>query len=231
MIKVGLSGNRYSGKTEISKMFKQIGIPVFDADIVLKFIIGHSLETNRIIKEKIGEHIFKNGDIDPKFVTDSDFMEMLYYATFELINAYHAFNVKNKQSIYSIFHSSFLFETNWVDSMDYNINVFCPKLERMERCKEITKMKVSNIAYMLRNEIDDLDKNKKSAYIIHNYKGTDPLSQVNKIDQNIIDIYLKNSQLTTSEQTLNFDTWWKSLENTTKGNSITDISDIILTHY
>ena len=52
MIKVGLSGNRYSGKTAISKMFKQIGIPVFDADIVLKFIIGHCLETNRIIKAR-----------------------------------------------------------------------------------------------------------------------------------------------------------------------------------
>ena len=207
MIKVGLSGNRYSGKTAVSKMFKQIGIPVFDADIVLKFIIGHCLETNKIIKEKLGDHIFKDGYINPKRVDDNDFIEILDYATYELMKAYEAFNVKNKQSIYSIFHSSFLFETDWCNLMDYNINVFCPKLERMERCKEITKMKVSNIAYMLRNEIDDLDKNKQSAYIIHNYRGTDPLTQVNKIDQNIIDIYLKNEQTTT------------------------DISDIILTHY
>ncbi len=191
MIKVGLSGNKYSGKTAISKMFKQIGIPVFDADIVLKFIIGHSPETNKIIKDKIGNHIFKNGDIDSKCVSDSDFMEILSYAKFELIRAYDSFNEKNKQSIYSIFHSSFLFETDWFDSMDYNINVFCPKLERMERCKEMTKIKDSNIAHMLRNEIDDLDKNKQSTYIIHNYRGTDPLMQVNKIDQNIIDIYLE----------------------------------------
>lgn len=190
MIKVGLSGNKYSGKTAISKMFKQIGIPVFDADIVLKFIIGHSPETNKIIKDKIGNHIFKNGDIDSKCVSDSDFMEILSYAKFELIKAYDSFNEKNKQSIYSIFHSSFLFETDWFDSMDYNINVFCPKLERMERCKEMTKIKDSNIAHMLRNEIDDLDKNKQSTYIIHNYRGTDPLMQVNKIDQNIINIYL-----------------------------------------
>jgi dephospho-CoA kinase len=124
-----------------------------------------------------------------------------------LRKAYDDFNVKNKQSIYSIFHSSFLFETDCCNNMDYNINVFCPKLERMERCKEVTKMKVSNIAYMLRNEVDDLDKNKQSAYIIHNYRGTDPLTQVNKIDQNIIDIYLKNEQTTS------------------------DLSDIILTHY
>jgi len=191
MIKVGLSGNKYSGKTAISKMFKQIGIPVFDADIVLKFIIGHSPETNKIIKDKIGNHIFKNGDIDSKCVSDSDFMEILSYAKFELIRAYDSFNEKNKQSIYSIFNSSFLFETDWFDSMDYNINVFCPKLERMERCKEMTKIKDSNIAHMLRNEIDDLDKNKQSTYIIHNYRGTDPLMQVNKIDQNIIDIYLE----------------------------------------
>jgi dephospho-CoA kinase len=207
MIKVGLSGNRYSGKTAVSKMFKQIGITIFEADIILKFIIGRCLETNKVIKDKIGEHIFKDDYIDSKKVSDDDFMEILDYATYELMKAYDAFNVKNKQSIYSIFHSSFLFETDWCNNMDYNINVFCPKLERMERCKEVTKMKVSNIAYMLRNEVDDLDKNKQSAYIIHNYKGTDPLTQVNKIDQNIIDIYLKNEQ------------------------TIPDISDIILTHY
>ena len=47
---------------------------------------------------------------------------------------------------------------------------------------------------MLRNEFDDLDKNKQSTYIIHNYRGTDPLMQVNKIDQDIIDDYVLKQQ-------------------------------------
>ena len=49
MIKVGLSGNRYSGKSTVCKLFKQIGIPVFEADVILKFIISRDLETINMI--------------------------------------------------------------------------------------------------------------------------------------------------------------------------------------
>ena len=46
MIKVGLSGNRYSGKNRVVAMFKQIGIPVFEADVILKFILQHNFIGN-----------------------------------------------------------------------------------------------------------------------------------------------------------------------------------------
>lgn len=194
MIKVGLSGNRYSGKTTISKMFNQIGIPVFDSDTILKFIINRDLVTATSIRSKVGEHIYKNGIIDSKYITESEFDKVLDCATFQLMKAYDAFNQKNKNSIYSIFASSFLYETNWADEMDFNINIFCPKITRMERCKEKTDMKISNISFMLRNELDDLEKNEMASFIIHNYENMDPLKQVNKIDQKIIDFYLKNEQ-------------------------------------
>ena len=44
MIKIGLTGNRYSGKDRVCKIFEQISIPVFQADVVLKFIINHNFE-------------------------------------------------------------------------------------------------------------------------------------------------------------------------------------------
>ena len=37
MIKVGLSGNRYSGKDRVSTLFSQISIPVFEADIIMNY--------------------------------------------------------------------------------------------------------------------------------------------------------------------------------------------------
>lgn len=71
----------------------------------------------------------------------------------------------------------------------------------MERCKEVTKtstnpngMKISDISYLLRNEIDDIDKNKMCNFVLHNYEAGDPLTQVNDIDQRIIDRYLKSEQ-------------------------------------
>lgn len=191
MIKVGLSGNRYSGKDTIAKLFKQISIPVFHADIILKFIISRDLATIQEIKEQVGGHIFFSGDIDKNRVTDLEFEKILKVSTTHLMKAYDAFNEKNKKSIYSIFHSSFLFETDWADKMDYNINVFTPKIHRIERCKHLTNMSVTDITKMLKTEMDDLDKNSMSTYIIHNYENMDILNQVNKIDQKIIDLYLR----------------------------------------
>ena len=50
MIKVGLSGNRYAGKDAVSRLFEQIRVPVFDADIVLKFILNYNFEKASLLK-------------------------------------------------------------------------------------------------------------------------------------------------------------------------------------
>ena len=203
MIKVGISGNRYSGKSTICKMFKQISIPVFDADTVLKFILSHEVSVMNEIKKSVGSQIFKSSDINPKLIKNKDtFDKIVNCAEYELIQAYEKFNSKNSNSIYTIFHSSILFERSWNEKMNYNINVFCPKITRMERCKEVTKtstnpngMKISDISYLLRNEIDDIDKNKMCNFVLHNYEAGDPLTQVNDIDQRIIDRFLKSESI------------------------------------
>ena len=54
MIKVGLSGNRYSGKDRVASLFNQIGVPIFNADVILKFILSCNYEVLGKIKEKFG---------------------------------------------------------------------------------------------------------------------------------------------------------------------------------
>lgn len=200
MMKVGLTGNRFSGKTTISKLFKTIGIPVFEADIILKFIIHSDLYTISEIKSRVGEHIFTNGHIDSKKVTDHEFETILQCSKHSLMKAYDAFNNKKPGFVYTIFNSSFLFETEFSAEMDYNITVFCPKIHRMERIKESTSMKVSDISFMLRGEMDDLDKNRLSQYVIHNYENMDILTQVNNLDKKIVDNYLKIDNMKTNLQ-------------------------------
>jgi len=197
MIKIGLSGNRYSGKNEVCDIFKQITIPVFEADIVLKFIINHDESVNNEIISKLkclhGESSpIPSVYIDPKFVKTKAEFDILFDCTqHKLMRAYEDFSEKHKSSIYTIFHSSILFERNWHRLMNYSIAVFCPKITRIERCKEITNMKVSDIAMSMKNEIDDLDKNKMANFVIHNYNSRKVLDQVNQIDQFVIDSYLR----------------------------------------
>jgi dephospho-CoA kinase len=200
MIKVGLSGNRYSGTNQICDVFRKLTIPVFEADIILKFIINHDITVSSDIRSKL-KHLHNNsGYIDPRLIkTKKEAEIVLESAQHELMSAYDKFSEKNKSSIYTIFHSSVLFEKEWHKLMNHNIAVFCPKITRMERCRELTKNKISDIAYLMKTEIDDLDKNKMANFVVHNYDGRNVLDQVHQIDQFVIDSYLRLEQTIVSK--------------------------------
>ena len=52
----------------------------------------------------------------------------------------------------------------------------------------------SRLAKLAHSILDDIDKNKMCNFVLHNYEAGDPLTQVNDIDQRIIDKYLKSEQ-------------------------------------
>jgi dephospho-CoA kinase len=199
MIKVGLSGNRYSGKDRVSTLFEQISIPVFQADIVAKFILMYNYELQNDIMNKVGyEYFNQDGLLDYNKVKSSgNFDKIIDIIEPDLFKSYKRFNERNKESIYSIFHSSILFERGWNKKMHYNINIFSSTNDRLERCKYLTNKTVSSIYNLAQGEMKDIDKSKYSDFVVHNYNDInltigDCLTQVNKIDQQIIDEYLKS---------------------------------------
>ena len=200
MIKIGLSGTRYSGKNRVVNIFKQIGVPVFEADVIIKFILQHNYELQAKISDKVGRSYFRNGTLNAdKINSDGKFSKILEIIRPDLMLAWSNFIKKNKKSIYCIFHSSILFESLIYKEMDKNISVFAPFIDRVERCKFLTNKSVSSIYSLIRTEMDELEKNNLSKYVIHNYNTDntfygDAMVQVNKIDQEIIDNYLKESR-------------------------------------
>lgn len=198
MLKVGLSGSRYSGKNRTIKVFKQIGVPVFEVDVILKFILNYNEELIDLIKVKIGGQYFTKDELDFKKIKDKDvFDKVLKVVEYDLFKAYNKFIEKNDKAIYTIFHSSILFESNWYKKMDLNITVFSPKTDRIKRCKYKTNNGLMLINDLAKTEMDSLDKNVLADYTIHNYNDVsisfgDILKQVDTIDMKIVDKYLIN---------------------------------------
>ena len=93
MIKVGLSGNRYSGTDQICDIFRKLTIPVFEADIVLKFIINHDITVSSDIRSKL-KHLHNNaGYLDPRSIkTKKEAEIVLDCAQHELMSAYNKFS-------------------------------------------------------------------------------------------------------------------------------------------
>jgi len=195
MIKIGLSGTRLSGKNEVAKLFKDISIPVFDADLVIRFILAHEYNILAQIRDSVGHQYFKNGKLDADQIEkDGVFNKIISIIEPLIFDSYSKFENKNKGSIYTIFNSSILFERKWNKKMDYNISVYSPFIHRVERAKKINEKGLENITkinLILNKETDELTKNSLSDHVIHNYNEFDIRNQVNKIDQKIIDLYLK----------------------------------------
>ena len=96
MIKVGLTGNRFSGKDTVCKLFEQIGVPVFNADVVLKFILNYNYEINYKIRNVFGDVFSLKGDLldISKFSDQKKFNDLIDIIEYELLNAYDVFNKK-----------------------------------------------------------------------------------------------------------------------------------------
>lgn len=195
MIKIGLSGTRFSGKNEVANLFNEISIPVFDADLVIRFILAHEYNILAEIRDKVGAQYFKHGKLDADMIEKSGvFNKIITIIEPILFDAYHKFENKNKGSIYTIFSSSILFERKWSKKMDYNISVYSPFIHRVERAKKIKEKgleTLSSINLFLNKETDELSKNSLADHVIHNYNEFNIKNQVDKIDQKIIDLYLK----------------------------------------
>lgn len=198
---LGLSGNRYSGKDSVAKVFKQIGIPVFDVDTIIKFILNYNTQLLGELKLLFGDMIFTDESLDFKKIKNTKtFNKIMDVIEIDVLTAHERFLKKNENSAYTIFHSSILFERKWNLEMDFNIAIFSPNNDRIKRCKYMTNQGLLVINDLLQQEMDPIEKNQMSDYIIHSYNEEtllgDILTQVSNVDQDIIDKYLLREQTT-----------------------------------
>ena len=170
MLKVGLTGNYYSGHNEVADIFEENGMPVFDADLILKFLLNYSPKHIKEIKNKFGESIYNLCLLDMrKFNTNIQFNRLIDVVEIDIIRAYEKWRMKNANMAYTIFKSSILFERNLTDHMNFKISVFRPQEKRRDDIVKQLEMPILKVNEILDNEMSELVKNTKSDYVIHNY--------------------------------------------------------------
>ena len=63
MKKLGVTGGIGVGKTYVGKVFQQMSIPVFNADVEAKNCMAEDKDLMRKVKTSFGEHIYQNGTL------------------------------------------------------------------------------------------------------------------------------------------------------------------------
>lgn len=192
LLNIALTGSRCSGKDRIAKLFLQLGVPVFDADAIMKFILNYKKDMPDSVRKAFGREYTFGSYINPiAFDTDTKFESLINLIEFDVFEAYERFRNKHKSKQYTIFHSSLIYEKNWSSKFDRTICVFTPKQDRIQRYKSLTNDNLQTIHSIFSREMNEIQKNQNSDFIIHNYEEAfDILKQVSNIDDKIVDYYL-----------------------------------------
>lgn len=202
MIKLGLTGARFVGKDKVARHFSKIGVPVFNADIILKYLINYKLSIEDQLRTVFGEEKYKelrNGSvfIEPDKVSDDDFKKIFDICDFEIWKAYERYNEKHSKHVYTVFHSSYIFDMNIQNRLDKIVNVYTTNTERAWRgtaCMDISLQKSNQL---IESEQDQFIINSKCDFTIQNGDYDDEntiLDRVNKIDQKILDQHFKDER-------------------------------------
>jgi len=191
MIKVGITGGIGSGKSTACKVFRAMGIPVFDADSVAKQLMDTDLVIREQLIQLFGSSVYQsNQTIDRKYLAGIVFNDP---SSLEQLNAIIHPAVRNEfevwcqtqQSPYVIHEAAILFESGFYKMMDKTIAVVTDEEERIERVMKRNAMTEEQIRLRIRNQWTDEQRIKLADFVIGNNDNELIIPQIVEIDKKL----------------------------------------------
>ncbi len=178
MKKLGITGNYCSGLEKASEVCGIMGIPLFEADLAIKFMLNWREDILRQSRIQFGQTIMLNGTVNPNaFNSAEKFDRLLDLIEVDLMLLWESFCKKHGGQEIVAFKSHIIFERSWKSRFDFVVNVYRP--QRM-RAHDISKMKHithSQAMVLSSQEMDEMEKSTGSNYVIHNYDSLSFLTQ------------------------------------------------------
>ena len=190
MLKIGLTGGVGSGKTYVSLIFSNLGVPIFYADLEAKKILSNNILVQKEINQNFGVDIFNNGVFDKEKLSniifnDKEKLKTLNSFIHPLVNEEFNKWCKSQDSKYVIKEAAIIFEEKTNLNLDKVICVISDKktkILRLIKHRQISEIQILNI---MKNQMLDNDKIVLSDFIINNNPNKMILPQVIKIHKKI----------------------------------------------
>jgi len=191
---IGLTGGIGSGKTTVSMMFKELGVPIYIADIEAKKLTNTSKIIKKEIIDVLGEEAYVAGKLNTNFVAElifnnKDLLKKINNIIHPKVAEHFNEWVCNQDAPYVIKEVAILFENNSYQSCDFTILITAPKEIRIERVLKREAISKREILDRIKNQWSDAKKKKLADIIIENIHLETTLKKVKKIHLNL----LKNS--------------------------------------
>lgn len=188
---VCLTGGIGSGKTTVATMFSSFGIPVYVADNESKRL----LVTSKVIRKKLlvllGEEAYIGNKLNKPFIADKIFNNPVLLNKMNAIvhpKVKQHFNrwLKKQNAPYIIKESAILFESGTDKDCSIILTVTASENSRISRVIKRDSSTEEKVRAIIKNQLDEDEKIRRSDYVIFNEKIEQTRLQVAEIHYKIL---------------------------------------------
>lgn len=191
MIKVGITGGIGSGKSTVCKVFRIMGVPVFEADIVAKQLMNNDPTLRKQLIHLFGASVYQaDQTIDRKYLagivfSNPSLLRKLNEAVHPAVRKSFDEWCLNQHSAYVIHEAAILFESGFYKMMDKTITVATDETERIDRVVKRDHITVEMVRQRIKNQWNDEQRIKLADFVIGNNDNELIIPQIIEIDKKI----------------------------------------------
>lgn len=180
MILLGLTGNIGCGKSTVSKILKERGIEIIDADLLSREIYNYD---DVIYEMKCSfPEVFIDNEIDRTILgnivfNDENRLKKLNFIAHKKIKELIDDKINKSKSAIVVIDAALLFEANIESQVNKVITVYCNKDIQIERIINRDNVSVEDAKKRIKSQLPQLEKIKKSDYVIDNSGSLDELQK------------------------------------------------------
>lgn len=191
MIKVGITGGIGSGKSTVCKVFRTMGIPVFEADNVARQLMNSNAEIRILLINLFGAEVYlPDQTVDRKLLSSIVFSDPSLLA--QLNEIVHPFVMntfdewcEKQESPYILHEAAILFESGYYKIMNKTITVVTSEEERIQRVMKRDGTTRELVKQRIQNQWTDEQRINLADLVINNNENELIIPQIIEIDKKI----------------------------------------------
>jgi len=189
---VGLTGGIGSGKSTVSRMFADLGVPIYESDKRAKRLMQSSKKVRKAIIDLIGDKAYIDKKLNRSYIAEKVFND---YALLEQLNAIVHPAVRKqflkwskKQDFpYVIQENAIIFESGSQDFYDKTILITAPIEIRIARILERDVTSEENILARIDNQWKDAQKMPLADYVIENIDLNETRKKIERLHKRLLE--------------------------------------------
>lgn len=173
MIRVGLTGGIGSGKTTVARVFKTLGVPVFEADAEGRRVLSEEQDVIQAVAQRFGNGVIHDGRVDRAALAKIVFADP---AALKDLNAIVHPAVRKgfqrwageQRTAIVIMESAIMLESGSSKIMDRIAVVTAPEQLRIRRVMARDGVEASVVRARMANQVSEEQRITTAQHVIHN---------------------------------------------------------------